>query len=137
MCKRREALNIYLQELMRRPAIAETDDFCIFLQLEKEGGVPGVLSAVAAAKGGCGALKVGYVMKKSCAILPCFVRQWKRRYDRRTPMSCSCVCWHGSPLGFTEDSVARIVAQLPQLLLRLIVTVGTIISTYLSRVYRC
>ena len=47
MRKRREALNIYLQELTRRPAIAETDDFCIFLQLEKEGGVPGALSAAA------------------------------------------------------------------------------------------
>ena len=117
MRKRREALNIYLQELMRRPAIAEIDDFCKFLQLEKKGGVPGVLSAVAAAKGGCGALKVGYVMKLSNIFYyPDYVRRWKRRYDRRT--SCSCVCWHGSPLGFTEDSVARIVAQLPQLLLR-------------------
>jgi hypothetical protein len=84
--KRREALNIYLQELMRRPAIAETDDFCKFLQLEKKGGVPGVLSAVAAAKGGCGALKVGYVMKQGH-----YFRQWKRRYDRR-PYSPAHAC---------------------------------------------
>ena len=128
MRKRREALNIYLQELTRRPAIAETDDFCIFLQLEKEGGVPGALSAVAAAKG---ALKVGYVMKQGH-----YFRQWKRRYDRRTVLLMRVLAWQ--PFG-----VHRSVAQsfcgtaVTVAVFRLVVTADAIISNYYSRVYRC